>query len=71
MKRPPVDSSSIASIGYSPDARRLQIEFRTGRVYEYDGVPESIYRELMGAESRGRYFSTSIRPAGFPYRKVA
>src|SRR2546425_1020108 len=41
MKRQPVTSSVIASVGYKPDTMMLEIEFRsTGFVYRYVDVPE-------------------------------
>ncbi|HEX8390836.1 MAG TPA: KTSC domain-containing protein [Longimicrobium sp.] len=71
MTRIPMDSSSIASVGYEPEKRLLEVEFVTGRLYEYAQVPEPIFRGLQEAESAGRFFSTHIRSAGFPYRKLA
>lgn len=61
MHRTPVRSSVIASIGYSPEDRILEIEFHTGRLYHYLDVPPQQYALLMEAESKGRYFNTSIR----------
>ena len=42
MKRAPVDSSSIATVGYDPASRTLEIEFRDGDVYQYFNVPAGI-----------------------------
>jgi hypothetical protein len=40
MQRVPVDSSSIASIGYAPEQQVLELEFRESReVYQYFDVP--------------------------------
>jgi hypothetical protein len=71
MKREPVESSSIAAVGYLPARRLMEIEFRNGGVYEYQGVPDTLYREFLRADSHGRFFTQHIRPGGFPYRKVA
>lgn len=71
MERIPVESSSIASVGYLPEEQRMEVEFVTGRLYAYDEVPEPVFRGLLAAESKGRFFSTHVRPAGFPYRKLA
>ena len=35
MKREPVSSSTIASIGYDPDSQTLEIQFLNGSVYLY------------------------------------
>lgn len=70
MKRIPVSSSNIASIGYDPDRRVLEIEFLNGSVYQYFGVPESLYRGLMNASSHGSYFDSYIKKGGFSYNRV-
>lgn len=61
MDRIPVSSSSIASIGYDPSSRTLEIEFRSGSVYQYFDVPPSVPVELMGASSIGRHFTRHVR----------
>ena len=61
MRRVPVDSSVIATVGYDPDDRILEVEFRTGRLYHYFDVPASRYAALMAAESIGHYFNVAIR----------
>jgi hypothetical protein len=61
MQRTPVDSSMMASVGYDAASRTLEIEFRSGRVYQYFDVPRRIHRELMKAESHGCYFNDEIR----------
>jgi hypothetical protein len=47
MKRQRVNSSNIAEIGYDKDNEILEIAFIGGGVYQYDGVPEDVYNELM------------------------
>jgi len=44
--------------------------FKGGTVYQYGGVPEPIYRELVRATSKGRYFAEHIRD-GLPGQRVA
>ena len=61
MIRQPVSSSNIRSIGYDSESNTLEIEFHSGGVYQYFGVPESIYNELMHAPSHGSYFHRHIR----------
>ncbi len=61
MKRRSLTSSSLASVGYDPDKRVLEIEFRDGQVYEYFDIPESLFTELLEAESSGRSFNVNIR----------
>jgi KTSC domain len=59
--RTAVESTSLISVGFAKEARILEIEFRTGVVYRYFAVPQSIFEEFKRAESKGRYFTQSIR----------
>jgi len=58
--REPVRSSAIRTIGYDVREQVLEIEFANGRVYQYFGVPEFLYRGLCLAASKGEYFNQSI-----------
>ena len=61
MERQSVSSSNLASIGYDAENEILEVEFKHGGIYQYFGVPENIYDELMNASSQGVYFSANIR----------
>ncbi len=39
----------------------LEIEFHSGAIYQYSGVPESVYEGLMSSASKGSYFHAYIR----------
>lgn len=69
MKRIRVVSTVIASVGYDGDAKVMDIEFRSGRLYRYFTIPEHIHRRLMNAKSIGRYFNTVIRDQ-FPGQEI-
>ena len=69
MDRQHVRSSNISSVGYEIEAQILELEFHSGGVYRYSGVPESIYRALMGAASKGSYFHQNIRER-YPFVRV-
>jgi hypothetical protein len=49
------------SVGYDADNQTLEIEFSSGDVYRYFLVPQRVHRELLAADSPGRYFGTEIR----------
>ena len=70
MHRVPVTSSNLRSVGYDPKTQTLQIEFLKSGVYEYSGVPQSVYDGLMSAGSHGTYFDQFIKNAGYSYRKL-
>jgi hypothetical protein len=61
MQRYPVSSSNLASVGYDVTSQTLEVEFNSGRVYQYFGVPEHIHQELLAAGSVGSYFARSIK----------
>jgi hypothetical protein len=61
MKRIPVTSSNIMSVGYDPATRTLEVAYSTG-VYQYAEVPPEVHLGLMGAGSKGRYLHTQVKP---------
>ena len=63
MKRNPVISSNLAAVGYDPSSQVLEIEFKSGSVYDYFGVPQGLYEQLMAAASLGTFFHQYIRDA--------
>lgn len=62
MQRKSVQSSQIASIGYDPATKKLEIEFnRSGAIYLYDDVPKEVHDRLITAESIGKAFGAEIK----------
>ena len=68
MNRIYVSSSDLKSIGYDPNTSILEIEFKTGAVYQYSSVPYSIYQNLMNSSSKGKYFHSFVKR--YPCRRV-
>jgi len=62
MERDPVESSAVATIGYDYRTRTLQVEFPSGRVYEYYHVPARVYRDFMESSSKGEFLNHHIVP---------
>ena len=54
-----VSSSAINAVGF--DGHTLTVEFHNGRTYDHPGVPDWIYRGLLNAASKGRYYNYHIR----------
>lgn len=69
MKRQPVQSSNISSIGYDAASQTLEIEFLNGGVYQYFDVPQNVYQGIMGASSHGEYLAQHIK-GHYRYSKV-
>jgi hypothetical protein len=61
MRREAVHSTTMKSVGYERKSQVLEIEFRSGAVYQYLDVPKSVHEGLTRAESKGRYFNEEIR----------
>ncbi len=64
------DSSSIASVAYSPQRRTLEVEFSNGALYRYFEVPGHVYSEMLVAQSQGRYFHRSVRQT-YAYERIS
>jgi hypothetical protein len=64
-----LDSKALAWVYYRPEQRVLQVGLRTGRDYEYFAVPAEVYRDLLAAESKGRYYNHHIRNE-FDYKEI-
>ncbi len=61
MNRTPVRSSNIRSIGYEVETRTLEVEFHSGGVYQYSGVPETVFQGFMRSASKGSFFHDHIQ----------
>lgn len=62
-------SSEIEWIGYEHKRNMLQVEFIAGPVYQYESVPEVVYKDFLTAPSHGRFFESNIK-GKYQYRKV-
>jgi hypothetical protein len=71
LQREPVDSSVIASMGYAPAKRILELEFRETRdIYDYFDVPPEEYASFRAAESKGTYLNQVFKLRGYRYMRV-
>ena len=62
MKRKPVNSSAIKSIGYNEDEEIVEVEIRnTKRVYRYYHVPPEEYQKFITAASLGTYYNKDFK----------
>ena len=61
MERQAVQSSNVASVGYDAESKVLEVEFKGGGVYRYQGVPAETWVGLVGAPSVGKYLGAHIK----------
>jgi KTSC domain len=64
MHREPVVSISIAAVGYDPERRLLEVEYKNGKIVQYGGVPADEQEDRMTDEALNKRLK---RPA-FPSR---
>jgi hypothetical protein len=59
----------MVSVGYDAEHSTLEIEFRSGHVYDYFAVPRAVFRGLLEAPSKGRFFHEAIERT-YPHADV-
>ena len=69
MARVYFESKILAWACYLPNGGLLRVGLHTGKTCDYFDVPAGIYRDLLAAQSKGRYFNQHIRNA-FRYQEV-
>jgi hypothetical protein len=61
VERMPVKSRILRSVGYDDTTKNLEIEFQSGLVYQYLGVPPKVYTDLIRSGEIGKYFIDKVR----------
>ena len=69
MNRTPVKSSNINSVGYDEVTKTMEVEFSSGIVYQYDSVGLAVYKDLISADSVGKYFNKNIKNS-YSYKRT-
>jgi hypothetical protein len=69
MNRTLVTSSNVASVGYDPELKVLEIEFKNQSVYQYADVPPEKYDGMLHAESVGKFLNSEIKGT-YEYTKI-
>lgn len=60
MERKRVNASTLRSVGYHAAKQLLEIEFTSGSIVQYSGVPPELHRRFMSAPSPGSFFQDQI-----------
>lgn len=61
MEREYIESTMIRSFGYDSSSSILEIEFKSGAIWQYFDVPESVYYEMKASSSCGKFFHSDIK----------
>lgn len=61
MKHQSVESSHVKSIGHDPNTNTLEVKFKNGTTYSYQGVPADVHSEMMNSTSVGSFMNSRIK----------
>jgi KTSC domain len=61
--------AAVAYVAYNDRWQQLYLKFRSGDIYCYKGVPVEQYRELLAANSKGKYVRSHILNS-YPYQRI-
>jgi hypothetical protein len=62
-------SAVIAAYDYNPQKEILTVRYYSGKVYEYLGVPEKVYKEMRATMVKGIWFNRNIK-GKYPYKEM-
>ncbi len=68
MHREPIVQIRIASVGYDPALRVLEVEYKNGKIVQYPGVPADEQEDRMSEEAFNMHLKRLKRPP-FPSRQ--
>lgn len=57
----PVVSGNLKAIGFDAATETLDVQFASGLIDRYSGVPAKTHQALIGAESVGGFFAKNVR----------
>jgi len=69
IERQLVASGAIRSVGYDQPSRTLEVEFRNGRIYQYEGVAPETHAWLLRIDNKGGFLNRMVVDH-FPTRDV-
>jgi len=69
MHRTAVAANGIAQVGYEDGSEILEIEFKSGNVFQFFNVPPKMFHQLMDTPFKEFYYQNNIYDR-FPYKRV-
>lgn len=63
-----VSSSNLDALAF--DQGDLYIRFKSGSIYYYSDVPISLYLDILGAGSKGKFHHANLKNK-FNYKRIA
>ena len=72
MDYQPIKSGNLEGAKYDPAAKKLTVKFKGGSEYEYDEVPEDVWKNFSATfqadDSTGKFFHQHIKK--FKFTKI-
>lgn len=65
----PLESTNVSSAAYDPLTSELSIRFEWGGVYIYEDVPQSVFDDLLVADSPGGFLNAQVKGT-YAYRRA-
>jgi hypothetical protein len=56
-----VQSTAVSKVAYDPARESLYVLYVRGETFEYFKVPETVYREFLAADSKGRFLNQRLK----------
>lgn len=69
MNRTGVTANGIAQVGYEQGSEILEIEFTSGKVFQFYNVPEKMFDQFMNTTQKESYYEINIYER-FPYKRI-
>ena len=63
------DSTTLARASYDSSHQELHLDFRDGSRYRYSAVSPDLFRRLIAATSKGRFFNEQVR-GRLPFKRL-
>lgn len=70
IKMHPVNSSNIAQAGYDEQTKTLEIHFKNGSKYQYEGIAKYLYEGIFNQHSPGAFLRKWIIKPNYPFKKL-
>jgi hypothetical protein len=69
MQRTGIAVNGIAQVGYEDGSEILEIEFTSGKVFQFFNVPPKMFDQLMDSQFKEFYYQNNIHDR-FPYKRI-
>lgn len=65
-----VESSNVSAVGYDAKTERMAVQFKSGGLYHYHGVPAKAADAVLTAKSVGSAVRATLVQGGYRYDRL-